>query len=181
MSLVVQKARNLAKDRHAGLHLFNAAKSPAIIHIAEVAKYVEDHGGSEKMIAAAWLHDIVEDTEVTLKDIESLFGPEVAALVDGLTDPADFAPLPLDKRKPLQADRLKQKSDDVKRIKICDQLSNVLRILNDPPTDWDDGTQLLYIEGARKITEVCRGLCPELDNLFDAAYEQACKKYKGIK
>ena len=181
MSAIVQKALDLATERHAHLTLYNAARSPAIIHIAEVADYVERHGGSEEMVAAAWLHDIVEDTDVTLEQIEEWFGPAISIIVDGLTDPPHFAPLPLDQRKSMQAARLMGKSDDIKLIKICDQLSNVLRVTNDPPTDWDEKTQFLYIRGAREITEVCRGLCPELDELFDNAYERACKKYEGVK
>ncbi|HEU4839608.1 MAG TPA: HD domain-containing protein [Micavibrio sp.] len=181
MSSIVHKAKSLAAERHAHLTLYNAACSPAITHIAEVVDYVERHGGTEEMIAAAWLHDIVEDTDVTLEQIEGWFGPVIAAYVDGLTDPPHFAPLPLDQRKPMQAQWLKTKGEEIKRIKICDQLSNVLRVVNDPPTDWDKPTQFLYIRGAREIAEECRGLCPGLDKLFDDAYEQACRKYEGIK
>lgn len=181
MSVIIEKARKLASEKHAHLHLYNAARSPAIIHIAEVAAYVENHGGSEEMIAAAWLHDIVEDTDVTLSQVEEWFGPAISSLVDGLTDPPHFEPLPLEQRKPMQAERLKAKSDEVKRIKICDQLSNVLRVINDPPMDWDAATQFQYIKGARDVAEICRGLNPELDRLFDNAYETACNKYEGVK
>ena len=181
MSAIIRKARDLATERHAHLHMYNAARSPAIIHIAEVASYVEQHGGTENMIAAACLHDIAEDTDVTLSDIESWFGPSISSLVEGLTDPPDFAPLPLHIRKPLQAERLKDKSDEVKRIKICDQLSNVLRVMNDPPTDWDRTKQFQYIQGARDVTEICRGLCPDLDKIFDDAYERAKISYEDVR
>lgn len=181
MSNIIEQAKTLATDHHAHLTLYNAVRSPAILHIAEVANYVESHGGTEEMITAAWLHDIVEDTDITLADIETLFGTYIATLVEGLTDPPYFAGLQLDKRKPMQAERLKEKSNEVKIIKICDQLSNVLRVINDPPTDWDKPTQFLYIRGARDISEVCRGLIPALDQLFDTAYKQACKKYEGVK
>lgn len=181
MSVLIQKAKELATEMHAHLHMYNADKSPVIIHIAEVANYVQQHGGSEGMIAAAWLHDIVEDTDITLQDIEDLFGANVSVIVDGLTDPPHFESMPLAERKSRQADRLKDKSDDIKKIKICDQLSNVIRIMNDPPTDWQMETQFAYILGARKITEVCRGICPELDKLFDEAYKMACKKYGEVK
>jgi (p)ppGpp synthase/HD superfamily hydrolase len=181
MSDIIQKAKNLAAERHAHLHMYNAARSPAIIHIAEVAGFVEQYGGDEEMIAAAWLHDIVEDTDTTLRHIEEWFSPVISSLVEGLTDPPHFARLPLEKRKPMQAERLKTKDDRIKRIKICDQLSNTLRIINDPPTDWNESKQFLYIRGAKGIAEICRGICPELDNKFDEAYKQACKKYEGVK
>lgn len=181
MISVIQKAKDLATERHAHLRMYNAGKSPVIIHIGEVANYVELYGGTDDMIAAAWLHDIVEDTDVTLEQIEEWFGPAISSLVDGLTDPPHFEPLPLEQRKPLQAERLKAKSDEIKRIKICDQLSNVLRVTNDPPTDWDDATQFLYVRGAKQIADVCRGSSPPLDALFDDAYKQACKKYGSVK
>lgn len=181
MSSIVQKAKSLATEKHAHLRMYNAARSPVIIHISEVADYVQEHGGTDDMIAAAWLHDIVEDTDVTLAQIEEWFGPSISSLVDGLTDPPHFEPLPLEQRKPMQAQRLKAKSNDIKRIKICDQLSNVLRVTNDPPTDWDEATQFVYIRGAKEIADVCRGLSPALDALFDDAYKQACKKYGSVK
>ena len=181
MSEIVRKAKELATERHAHLHIPYTHAYPPIVHIGEVARYVEKHGGNEDMIAAAWLHDIIEDTDVTLEQIEEWFGPNIALLVDGLTDPPHFASLPLKIRKPMQAVRLLEKSNDVKIIKLCDQLSNTLRVMNNPPTDWDEATQFLYIKGAREITETCRGLCLQLDELFDEAYNKACKKYEGIK
>jgi len=177
MSEVIQKAKNLATEKHAHLHLHDAEKTPVIDHISEVASLVERNGGTEDMIVAAWLHDIVEDTDITLKDIEDLFGANVALLVDGLTDPAHFESLPLNIRKPLQAERIKEKNDQIKRIKICDQLSNVARLVNNPPQDWGYETMSLYVHGARAVTDACRGVCVELDELFDEVYRQACAKY----
>lgn len=62
-------------------------------HLAEVADLVSRHtDNSPTQVAAAWLHDVLEDTAVSACDIERLFGPEVAGLVVGLTDvstPAD--------------------------------------------------------------------------------------------
>jgi (p)ppGpp synthase/HD superfamily hydrolase len=180
MSVLIQQARDLATERHAHLHMWNAARSPVIIHIAEVARYVDTHGGTEEMIAAAWLHDIVEDTDITLEYLERQFGSAISSLVDGLTDPPHFAALPLDQRKQMQADRLRSKSNEIKIIKICDQLSNVLRVTNDPPTDWSETTQFQYVQGARTVVDTCRGLNKALDQKFDEAYKTACKRYEGV-
>ena len=177
MSVIIEKAKTLATQKHAHLRMYNAARSPVILHIAEVASYTEQYGGTEDMIAAAWLHDIVEDTDTSLEDIDALFGPGIAAMVDGLTDPPHFAPLPLTSRKAMQAERVKEKSNSIKLIKICDQLSNVLRLVNDPPTDGDERIQFEYISGARKITQNCRGINAELDALFDEVYQGAFIKY----
>jgi guanosine-3',5'-bis(diphosphate) 3'-pyrophosphohydrolase len=146
-------------------------------HISEVAGLVQEQGGTDEMIAAAWLHDIVEDTDVTLSQIEEWFGSAISALVDGLTDPEDFEAMPLEQRKQLQADRIRELDDDVKRIKLCDQLSNAGRVLSKPPLDWSAEKQRTYIEGARKIALECRGLWPALDDRFDAVYAAAGKKF----
>ena len=57
-----------------------------IVHPQRVAAIVERHGGSDEMVAAAWLHDTVEDTDVTLELITKTFGYEIASIVEGLTD-----------------------------------------------------------------------------------------------
>lgn len=180
VSEIIQKAKKLAQEKHAHLHMMNKDKSPIIEHISEVAYLVEDHGGNEDMITAAWLHDIVEDTDVTIDDLKKDFGDNIARLVIGLTDPDDFATLPLHIRKEKQAVRLKGKSNDIKLIKICDQLSNTVRVTNDPPTNWDDHKQWQYVCGAKKIVDVCKGISPELDKKFNDAYEHAKQKY-GVK
>jgi (p)ppGpp synthase/HD superfamily hydrolase len=59
---------------------------PYIVHPAEVAGIVAEAGGTPEMIAAAWLHDTVEDTGVTSELIRAEFGDEVATLVGWLTD-----------------------------------------------------------------------------------------------
>ncbi len=159
------------------MHMFDAARSPIFEHISEVATLVRDQGGTEAMIVAAWLHDIIEDTDVTLDQVEEWFGSEVRELVDGLTDPADFEAMPLEERKQRQADRIRDLGDDVKRVKLCDQLSNVERVLNNPPVDFSEEERYTYIEGARKIVQHCRGLWPVLDERFERAYEVAGSKF----
>lgn len=129
------------------------------------------------MITAAWLHDIVEDTDVSMQQVRELFGEDTALLVEGLTDPEEFSDMPVAERKQLQADRIALLPEDVKRIKLADQLSNVGRILHRPPTDWTQDKQLTYVKGAAKIAAHCRGLWPELDERFAAACRDALKKF----
>ena len=59
---------------------------PYIVHPARVAVTVSKFGGTDDMISAAYLHDVVEDTGVSIEDIQDMFGPDVALIVDGLTD-----------------------------------------------------------------------------------------------
>ena len=104
---LVERARIFAICRHAGQFREHKAHQPFIIHPKEVAELVRDSGGNEKEIAAAWLHDTVEDTETTLAEIEEFFGPELREIVDGLTDPPEFKGLPLLVRKARQAERVR--------------------------------------------------------------------------
>ncbi|MEB3231159.1 MAG: bifunctional (p)ppGpp synthetase/guanosine-3',5'-bis(diphosphate) 3'-pyrophosphohydrolase, partial [Leptolyngbyaceae bacterium] len=64
---------------------YRASGEPYIQHPIAVAELIRDLGGSPAMIAAGFLHDVVEDTDVTSEEIEERFGPEVRSLVDGVT------------------------------------------------------------------------------------------------
>ena len=76
-------AFDFAFQLHAGQ--FRASGEPYIIHPIAVADLLRDIGASAAVIAAGFLHDVVEDTQVTPEDIEARFGAEVRALVEGVT------------------------------------------------------------------------------------------------
>ena len=81
---VVQKAFDFANEAHKDVR--RRSGGPYIIHPIEVAKIVVSNIGlGYKSIAAALLHDVVEDTDYTVDDIKNLFGDKIASLVDGLT------------------------------------------------------------------------------------------------
>ena len=81
---VVQKAFDFANEAHKDIR--RRSGGPYIIHPIEVAKIVVSSIGlGYKSIAAALLHDVVEDTDYTVEDIRNLFGDKIASLVDGLT------------------------------------------------------------------------------------------------
>lgn len=84
---IAELAEMIAAEAHAGQ--VDKAGQPYITHPARVAARV---AGDEHAVAAAWLHDVVEDTEVTLADLEQAFPPDVTAAVDALTRRRDEAP-----------------------------------------------------------------------------------------
>lgn len=147
-------------------------------HIAEVAEMVSTVTSDPEIIAAAWLHDTVEDTNTTLDEIRTLFGERVAAIVDGLTDPPHFIAMPILERKAVQAERILSKNNDIRLVKICDQISNILSVTNDTPLDWNTTQQWTYIEGAAKIARLCTGQSEELDQQFEKAYLYAYNHYR---
>ena len=127
---VVQKAFDFANEAHKGVR--RRSGEPYILHPIAVAKIVVSNIGlGYKSIAAALLHDVVEDTNYTVDDLRSLFGDKVATLVDGLTkiktvlDNEDKA-----EQKSMQAENFKRilltLNDDVRvvLIKLADRLHN---------------------------------------------------------
>lgn len=174
MSLnLIERARVFALDAHKGLTRLNRANEPYSFHLEEVAGLVEQASGGEVEIASAWLHDTVEDTTTTIKVIGRLFGAEVATIVDGLTDPPNFAIMPTLERKKFQAFRVSSKDNSVKLVKIADQISNLRSVAIDPPVKWTEEKCKCYIAGAHLIAIECGGVSPLLDSLFHQAYERA--------
>src|SRR6056297_1814400 len=81
---LVQKAFDVANEAHRGVR--RKSGELYILHPLAVARIVADEIGlGAKGVAAALLHDVVEDTDYTVEDIEGMFGSKVAGIVDGLT------------------------------------------------------------------------------------------------
>ena len=105
-----------------------ASGEPYICHPVAVAGLLRDLGGSSAMIAAGFLHDIVEDTEVTPDDLEKMFGNEVRQLVEGVTK---LSKLNFSSKKERQAENFRRMfiamAHDIRVIvvKLADRLHNM--------------------------------------------------------
>ncbi|GBQ35254.1 HD domain-containing protein [Gluconacetobacter azotocaptans] len=89
MTDLVSRAAAFATAAHAGVgQRRKYTNEPFIVHPRRVAELVASTGARDEVVAAAWLHDVVEDTHVTLAEIEAVFGAEIATLVDMVTDVA---------------------------------------------------------------------------------------------
>ena len=87
MESLAQTALVFATAAHAAVgQMRKYTDDPYIVHPIRVATTVAKFGGTDEMIAAAYLHDVVEDTGVSIVDIQDMFGTDVALIVDGLTD-----------------------------------------------------------------------------------------------
>ena len=124
---IITKAFNFAKHAHKGVRRLSG--EPYIMHPIAVAKIVCcEIGLGSTSICSALLHDVVEDTDYTVEDIENMFGPKIAQIVDGLTKISggifgDHASAQAENFKKL----LLTMSDDIRviLIKIADRLHNM--------------------------------------------------------
>lgn len=107
---------------------------PYIVHPIAVADLVERHGGSEAQIAAALLHDVVEDTPHTLADINANFGHEIATLVQWLTDTSRPEDGNRTIRKGIDRDRLANAPAEAQFVKVADLIDNTRSIVEYDPS-----------------------------------------------
>lgn len=124
--LMIRQAFDMAVEAHAPMR--RKSGEPYIYHPIAVAQIVaEEIGLGTTAIVCALLHDVVEDTDITLDDIESIFGKKVATIIDGLTKIEDI----FDNTSSIQAENFRKilltLSDDVRviLIKIADRLHNM--------------------------------------------------------
>lgn len=147
--LLEERAKYFATGAHAAVaQMRKYSEEPYIVHPIRVANYVAAAGGTSHMIAAAYLHDVVEDTRTTVTDIERNFGGTVASLVQELTDCAKeegnraF-------RKEVDRERLSLASPEAQTIKLADLIDNTSTIIRHDPKF---ATQ--YLKEKRALLEV---------------------------
>lgn len=120
-----ERALACAARAHAGVTR-KTDDTPYIVHPIMVARSVEAHGFGEAAVAAALLHDVLEDTAVTADVIAEEFGTEVAALVAVVTE--DTA-LPWEERKAAYIEQVAAGPDAAKAISIADKIHNAESLL----------------------------------------------------
>lgn len=129
---MIKEAIHFATNAHEG-QTRKYDGSPYISHPIRVMQRIEDIGGPIEMRVAAVLHDTVEDTDVTIKDIHLRFGWEVAIMVRGLTDTATPADGNRAVRAKMSRDRIAKDSYPVKTVKLADILDNAPSIIEHDP------------------------------------------------
>ena len=147
---LVDRARVYATEAHQRIdHRRKYNNEPYHVHLSAVAKLVASVTDDGEMIAAAWLHDTVEDTQATLEDIEATFGRPVADLVEELTDvsrPGDGNRVV---RKAIDRRHLAQASVRAKTVKLADLIDNCKDI-----TRHDPRFARIYLSEMSQLLEV---------------------------
>nr|WP_320057621.1 RelA/SpoT family protein [uncultured Bacteroides sp.] len=165
---IITKAFNFANQAHKGIK--RQSGEPYIMHPLSVAKIVcNEIGLGSTSICAALLHDVVEDTDYTVEDIENIFGPKIAHIVDGLTKISGGI---FGDKASAQAENFKKllltMSDDIRviLIKIADRLHN-MRTLGSllPNKQFKIAGETLYIYAPLANRLGLNQIKTELENL----------------
>ncbi|HEX7059484.1 MAG TPA: HD domain-containing protein [Solirubrobacterales bacterium] len=124
----VRRALALAREAHAGQIRNGSGGMPYIEHPVAVAELLAEHDFGEEVLAAALLHDVVEDSEVSVEQVRESFGEPIARLVEALTD--DESIEPYERRKEEHRMRVAEAGADALAIYAADKLTNI-RALRD--------------------------------------------------
>ena len=179
-TLLMARAYRFAAERHAHQRRKGDAGEPYVNHLAEVADLVAQATGGRdpNLVAAAVLHDVVEDTPTSLEEVAAAFGADVAELVAEATDDKT---LPKAERKRLQIAHAASRSPRAKLLKLADKTSNLRAMAASPPGDWSAERRRDYVAWARAVVDGLRGASPELEEQFDeaAAAADAAARRRG--
>ena len=145
---------------------------PYIVHPMEAVSIVATMTADQELLAAAALHDTVEDTDVTVEQLAAAFGPRVAklveeesdAFVEGLSEAESWHT-----RKQAAIDRLSRASREAKMVALGDKLSNMRAIARDYAEKGDSFWSLFHVSDRREHEWHYRGLADalkELDGTF---------------
>jgi len=180
---LILKALEFAARRHRTQLRKGLGRTPYINHPIQVASLLANFAGETDpiLLAAAILHDVIEDTVDSVKERDELitsisekFGEGILALTLEVTDDKT-----LDKRerKRLQVVNAPHKSENAKKLKIADKIINILDITENPPAEWDLQRIYDYFDWADNVVAGLRGVNRKLEDLFDDCLSNGISKY----
>lgn len=164
----ILRAVSFAALKHRNQRRKDVEATPYINHPIALATVLAEEGavGDVAVLAAAILHDTIEDTETTADELRELFGEEITAIVLEVTDDKG---LPKAERKRLQIEHAAIASHSAKLVKLADKICNLRDIAASPPADWSIDRKREYFDWAAKVVAGCRGSSSKLEAAFDKA------------
>jgi (p)ppGpp synthase/HD superfamily hydrolase len=169
-SSVLLKTLVFAADKHRNQRRKDTAGTPYINHPIGVASILANEAGINDVtvLQAAILHDTIEDTNTTLEELRSIFGPVVATIVAEVTDDKS---LPKEKRKELQVEHAKHISREAKLVKMADKIHNLRDLVINPPPGWSVERIQGYFIWSRAVMDGCRGINSPMDQELDRLFQ----------
>ena len=180
MMNIVEKALELAAQAHDGQYR-KGTTIPYITHPVAVGMILMRAGYSDDLVAAGILHDTVEDTEITLEDIERQFGSQIAQIVAGCSEPDKS--LSWEERKEHTIEFLKTASPEIRAAACADKLHNVRSLIDDYQR-YGDEIWNRFKRGKEKQEWYYRNIIDSLGtgstfHLLDALKEEVNRLFKG--
>jgi guanosine-3',5'-bis(diphosphate) 3'-pyrophosphohydrolase len=165
----ILRAAEFAAHKHRDQRRKDEAASPYINHPIALANILSNEGGISDpvVLVAALLHDTIEDTETTRRELEQHFGADVAAVVSEVTDNKSLLKA---ERKRLQVEHAPHISDQAKLVKLADKIANLRDVHVSPPLDWPLERRREYFDWAKQVVDGLGDVSPALTARFGEAY-----------
>ena len=166
---LILRALRFAAWKHRDQRRKGPKQLPYINHPIDLADllWFEGRVRDPVVIAAAILHDTIEDTETSADELRGTFGAAVADVVDEVTD---VAWLRSRARKKLQVARAARSSRRARLVKLADKICNLRDLKASPPRNWSIERQREYFNWAKSVVDEIRGTNARLERKFDDVY-----------
>lgn len=175
------RAVDFAARAHSTQRRHDVAKTPYINHpigvaaiLVRVARLLGNERQVSDVLVAAVLHDVVEDTIVTVGDVRAEFGNDVAAIVASVTDNTS---LPKAARKQLQLEHIAVASTAAKLVKLADMLYNLRDLQREMPVGWTIERVQGYFAWKHTMLEAARGTDEALEEALDYVFAGTFSAY----
>lgn len=168
---LVLRAARFAAWKHRDQRRKGRGAVPYINHPLDLAHVLWFEGGvtDPVILAAALLHDTLEDTQTALQELQGEFGERVAAIVMEVTDEPTIN---WRARKKLQISRARLASVEAKQVKLADKICNLRSMISSPPNGWTIERQRAYFDWSKEVVDQLRGVNPELEQRFDQIWKR---------
>ena len=169
LSLLV-RALAFAAGKHRDQRRKDPEASPYINHPIALADVLVNEAGvtDVEVIAAALLHDTMEDTETTAEELDQAFGSRIRSIVEEVTDDQTMKK---QDRKRMQIVHAPHLSNQARLVKLSDKICNLRDIVVCPPQGWNLQRRQAYFDWSKKVIDGLRGANPVLEDIFDEAYQ----------
>jgi len=173
--LLLLRVLEFAARKHRDQRRKDEEASPYINHPISVALLIAERGGvtDTEILAAAILHDTLEDTDTKPEELEETFGVRIRKLVEEVTDDKT---LPKEARKQRQIEHAEHLSPDAVLIKLGDKIANVLDVTHSPPANWNIDRRREYLDWAKAVVSNCPRVNGALERYFARVFEDGRRK-----
>jgi (p)ppGpp synthase/HD superfamily hydrolase len=150
---LVARAAEFAARAHCRHRRKDVDQTPYINHLAHVAYLLAEAGCDAELVAAGYLHDTIEDVEVSYETLYAEFGADVADLVMAVTDDKTQR---WQQQKQAQIDHAASATARTAALKLADKISNLYSLRDTPPHGWDEEEIRMYIDWAHEVVRRLR-------------------------